>query len=87
MNSQPPTGDRDYLEDVLRRIERHGIEIEQRSNLVAVASRLHALRTRETDPDDIDRLDLEIDAVMRLLENGPYHHGAADSRGVAGDAQ
>jgi acetolactate synthase regulatory subunit len=69
-NSQPPTSDRDYLEHVLRRIERLGVEVEQRSHLIAVASRLHHLRTRESDPREIELLDFQLDAIMRVIDGG-----------------
>jgi hypothetical protein len=59
--------DRYYLEQLAVTIERLGIEAERHSNLVSIASRLHALRSTVTDPRDIDQLDAELDTILRVI--------------------
>jgi hypothetical protein len=73
MTSQPPTSDRDYLEDMLRRIEQHGVVAEYHSNLISVADRLLGLRTAATDPRERERLDELLDTQMRVIDGNEPH--------------
>jgi hypothetical protein len=65
MTSEP---DREYLEQQAARIDRLGVAASHHSNLVSTASRLLALRVAETDERHREQLDLELDAVVSVIE-------------------
>jgi hypothetical protein len=77
-SGHPEPSDQRYFDQLAERIDRLGVQAEHRSNLLSVASRLLWLRQLETDPRDQERLDLELEALMQLLDGRPADPPRAD---------